>query len=399
MGKSRFHYLANRSVLILLINLFLFSVKAGDFHTLETTQIYPVYCLKDSSTLTLVGNLKSGSTVKVPVDAVPNLLLLESGRRDTSGFYGGVLLSGISMPRKCFKGSSFYMTALIPLGDTNSDIRPISPTTKPTSTYKSVYTEASRVKKSDSTIAWAIGRNSKRFARVWNRAYAPGELSSEDIVRSQKILKELSRFSNRETLTPGRLVYLPTSTSISQSRSRQVMASNLSKQIMSNYGFSPAFGAWDVAIYGTANRLGFPQAPCAEFVSEVIRQAYARAGHSHDEDFQYTIEGRLIFTPWQDGIFGPQSVKGLSNRLVLAGWIPWDPTKYRPLTGAIAMALDSSTPGHTYIVGGKSGRYIVDNGNPRGLDLAKTSLKLSRFKDMYGMGTFFLPPGITPPRW
>jgi|GEM_PF-5772027 len=397
MGESRFRILVGKPLFLVLTFLLLPFANARDFYSLKTNQVYPVYCLKNSSTLTLVGNLKSGSTVQVPTNAVPNLLTLESGRRDTSGFYGDILLSGISMPSKCLSGSSFYITALIPLGDNNSDVRALIPIIQPTSTYKAVYSSTSQIKKSDSTIAWAIGRNRKRFARVWNKTYAEGELSREEIIKSQKILVELSRFSNRETTTPARLLYLPSASS--QSRSRQVMATNLSRQIMSSYGFSPAYGAWDVAIYGTANRLGFPQAPCAEFVSEVIRQAYSRAGHSHDEDFQYTIEGRLIFTPWQNGIYGPQSVRGLSNRLVLAGWVPWDPTKYRPMTGAIAMALDSSTPGHTYIVGGKLGRYIVDNGNPKGLDLGRTSLKLSRFKDMYGMGTFFLPPGITPARW
>lgn len=397
MSEYRFKKQASKFLFFILNILLLPLANAEDFHSLKTTQDYPIYCLKNSSTLTLVGNLKRGSTVKVPKDAVPSLLSLESGRRDTSGFYGGVLLNGVSKPSKCLRGSSFYITALIPLGDSNAEVKAIIPTTKPTSVYKSVYLETSQIKKSDSTIAWAIGRNSKRFARVWNKSYAEGELSREEIIKSQKILLELARFSNRERPTPARFLYLPSGSS--GARGRQVMATNLSKQIMGNYGFSPAYGAWDVAIYGTANRLGFPQAPCAEFVSEVIRQAYSRAGHSHDEDFQYTIEGQLIFTPWQDGIYGPQSVKGLSDRLVLAGWIPWDPTKYIPLTGAIAMALDSSTPGHTYIVGGKLGRYIVDNGNPKGLDLAKTSLKLSRFKDMYGMGTFFLPPGITPPQW
>jgi hypothetical protein len=393
---QRYHFLKT-SLLFVSIALLTTSSYAKNYHTLKTTEVYSIYCLKNTSTLTKVGNLNIGSTVKVPTQAVPQLLNLESGRRDTSGFFGDIVLNGVKKPSRCSAKSSFYMTALLPLGDSNAAIEALVPSSSLTTTYKRVYEQNSQIKMSDSTIAWAIGRNSKRFARVWNKSYPSGSLSSEEVLKSKKILRELSRFGNRENTTAARMLYLPSTSA--DSRQRKSLARNLSKKIMSQYGFSPAYGAWDVAIYGTATRLGFPQAPCAEFVSEVIRQAYVRAGFSHDEDFSYTIEGRLIFTPWQNGIYGPQSVKGLSDRLVIAGWIPWDPSKYQPVTGAIAMALDSSTPGHTYIVGGKKGRYIVDNGNPKGMDLGKTTLKLSRFKDMYGMGTFFLPPGITPALW
>lgn len=366
-----------------------------DFVEVELEVARPIYCLKSTNVLTMVTRLSAGTTVAVPKNSLPQLLNLESGERDTSGFYSGVEVEGQTIPPRCESANGLYITALVPIHDTTGTVAPLPLVQTPKDVFKTVYQNDGRVRASDSVITWALNRNKKRFKSIWNKTFAPGELSSEELAKSQGILQELAGFANRTVETPAGLLYLSTDT---REQTRQ-LAESFSRQTMSQYGFSPAYGAWDIAILGTATRLGFAHAPCAEFMSEVMRQAYARAGYTHSEDFHETLEERLIFTPWQEGLFGPQSVRGLSDRLMRAGWIAWDPTVYKPITGAIAMALDAWTPGHTYVVAGLNGQFIVDNGNPRGLDLRLSELKLSRFRDMYGMGVFFLPPGITPQKW
>lgn len=366
-----------------------------DYVQVKLEVVRPLYCLKANNVLTMVTRLAAGTTVAVPRNSLPQLLNLESGERDTSGFYGGVEVANQSIPTRCESANGFYITALVPIHDTTGTVAPLPLEQTPKDVFKAVYQNDGRVRATDSVITWALNRNKKRFKSIWNKTYNPGELSSEELAKSQSILRELADFANRTIETPAGLLYLSTD---SRDETRR-LAESFSRQTMSQYGFSPAYGAWDIAILGTATRLGFAHAPCAEFMSEVMRQAYARAGYTHSEDFLETLEERLIFTQWQEGLFGPQSVRGLSDRLMRAGWIAWDPTVYRPLTGAIAMALDAWTPGHTYIVAGLNGQFIVDNGNPRGLDLRLSDLKLSRFRDMYGMGVFFLPPGITPQKW
>lgn len=355
----------------------------------------PLYCLKPNNVLSVVKNLSKGSAVSIPKNAIPLLYNLESGQRDTSGFYSDVQTANVSMPSRCQKAKGFFITALVPIHDGEGIIAALPLVQTPKASFQKVYNSSGKVRIEEGTIAWGIGRNKKRFKTIWNKTIPIGEISSEDLAKSQAVLEELKNFANRTIETPASLVYL----SEDSGDDLQSIARALSLQTINEYGFSPAYGAWDVAIYGTATRLGFAHAPCAEFMSEVIRQAYARAGYSHDEDFAYTIRDRLIFTPWQNDIYGPQAVRGLADRLANAGWIPWDPSVYKPALGAIGMALDAWTPGHTYIMAGLNGQFIVDNGNPRGLDLRLSSLSLSRFKDMYGHGVFFLPPGITPEKW
>ncbi len=355
----------------------------------------PLYCELANGLLRKVKTLSAGSIVQVPKGSLPILMDFETGGRDTSGFYAKVLASGHSVPASCKSVSGFYISALVPIYDSRQDIEALPLEVSSNATYKAIYTEAGQVKKSDDTIAWGIGRNKKRFKAIWNKAYAQSDLAREDLERAHAVLRELAQFADRTNPTPSNLVYLD----VGEGQSSEALARSLSLQTMDDYGFSPAYGAWDVAIYGTATRLGFAHAPCAEFVSEVLRQAYARAGYSHADDFNESIREQLIFTPWQNNIFGPQSVRGLADRLALAGWIPWDPSVYRAPVGAIAMALDAWTPGHTYMVAREGGQFIVDNGNPRGLDLRASPLSLRKYRDMYGMGVFFLPAGITPARW
>ncbi len=91
------------------------------------------------------------------------------------------------------------------------------------------------------------------------------------------------------------------------------------------------------------------------------------------------------------------AVVNFSMALYKAGWVPWDSTMYRPITGAFLMNGSGLTPGHTYISGGDDGMIIVDNGAPQGRDLRKTTD--STISMMFETGVFFLPPGINPPVW
>jgi hypothetical protein len=155
-------------------------------------------------------------------------------------------------------------------------------------------------------------------------------------------------------------------------------------------GVVPTSGAWTIAVQSTSVRHGFGNVPCAEFMSEVIRQAYQRAGYSVHDDFNAQKKNRLI---WSDSA----AVVNLSKALFIAGWVPWNTALYKPPTGAILMNAWGNTPGHAYISAGDDGRLIVDNGSPQGRDLRKTSQKIINM--MYMTGLFFLPPGVSPERW
>lgn len=387
-----------RKVLTAIVGLFIFlssNLSAAGFIDVVLKKNRPLYCELTNGLLRKVKIVASGTLVNVPEGSIPVLMDFETGGRDTSGFYSGVVVNSESLPSACKSAKGFYLTALIPLYGSDEEIAALPLDATPNATYQALFKSTGQIKSSDDTIAWGIGRNKKRFKSIWNKSYAAGDLAYEDVERGRAVLEELARFSDRTTPTESNLVYLQ----VGPGEDSEAIARTLSLQTMNDYGFSPAYGAWDVAIYGTATRLGFAHAPCAEFVSEVLRQAYVRAGYSHSDDFKETIAKQLIFTPWQNNIFGPQSVRGLADRLTLAGWIPWDPSLYRAPVGAIGMALDAWTPGHTYLIGRSGGGFIVDNGNPRGLDLKETNLSVRKFRDMYGHGVFFLPPGITPARW
>jgi hypothetical protein len=150
------------------------------------------------------------------------------------------------------------------------------------------------------------------------------------------------------------------------------------------------FGAWMIAVEATAVRHGFPNVPCAEFQSEMLKQAYKRAGYNLTDDFNEAKGNPIIWSK-------TAAVFELSKALNEAGWIPWDASKFRPPTGAFLMHGAGKTPGHTYIAGGDDGRIIVDNGAPQGRDLRKTTDKTIEL--MFMTGVFFLPPGINPQAW
>jgi hypothetical protein len=126
-------------------------------------------------------------------------------------------------------------------------------------------------------------------------------------------------------------------------------------------------------------------------MSEVLRQAYQRAGYSHYEDFNESKGNTLNFYN------GAAAVVNFSAFLEKAGWIPWDPQTYIPPTGAFLMHGSGVSPGHTYMSAGDRGRLIIDNGMPQGRDLRVSSQQTIEL--MYQTGVFFLPPGFIPAKW
>src|ERR1019366_8303605 len=132
----------------------------------------------------------------------------------------------------------------------------------------------------------------------------------------------------------------------------------------------------------TAIRHGFANVPCAEFQSELIREAYARAGVNVLEDFNEALGNPLI---WSNSA----AVVDLADALYKAGWVAWEPSRFRPPVGAVMMHQEAQTPGHTYIAAGFDGRVIVDNGSPQGKNLSALSEKRVEFQ--YQGGVFFLP--------
>src|SRR5690606_9487842 len=127
----------------------------------------------------------------------------------------------------------------------------------------------------------------------------------------------------------------------------QAEANKWSKDYEATGAVAP-MGAWTIAVNATAVRHGFPNVPCAEFQSEILREAYQRAGYPVSNDFNSTKGNKLIWT-------NTASVIGFSQALYAAGWIPWDPNIYRPIVGAFMMHGSGQSPGHTYISGGDDG--------------------------------------------
>ena len=146
-------------------------------------------------------------------------------------------------------------------------------------------------------------------------------------------------------------------------------------------------GAYTMAVNVTAVRHKFPQTPCAEFMSEIIRQAYKRAGYDLAADFSPEKKSQLI---WSHTAL----VTTLGNSLLRAGWTVWDNTKFHPPVGAILMHTAGTSPSHTYMSAGDDGNFIIDNAHPRGFDLRTAPQKLIDFE--YSTGAFFLPPGQVP---
>jgi hypothetical protein len=213
----------------------------------------------------------------------------------------------------------------------------------------------------------------KRFGGKLNSGT---ESAAVDKLKYQKIFAELQRVADRKVATPKSLILID-----------REAAKRFSLAYETN-GTVATAGAWTIAVAGTAVRHGFENVPCAEFMSETLREAYQRAGYSASSDFG--PKNPLIWS-------ATASVQGLSNALYKAGWTAWEPSKYRPPTGAIMMHGAALSPGHTFMAAGDDGRLVIDNGSPQGRDLRTTSESILRM--MYKNGVFFLPPGITPKPW
>lgn len=218
----------------------------------------------------------------------------------------------------------------------------------------------------------------KRFGANLNRVVDPATMPVDERNKWQRIMEELQEVADRTSPTPKSVLMIDLA-----------LAKQYNVQFETN-GFVPLNGAWTIAVKVTAPRHGFPNVPCAEFMSEVLRQAYRRAGHDFTEDFNSRKGNPLIWS-------NTARVENFASALNVAGWIPWDTTLYAPVTGALLMNSWGDSPGHTYISAGDHGRFIVDNGSPQGRDLRTTSQKTIGM--MYMTGVFFLPPGVIPPRW
>lgn len=218
----------------------------------------------------------------------------------------------------------------------------------------------------------------KRFGAKLNKGVASSSLPPEERQKYQRIFEELRSAVNRKVATP---------------KSYLMVDKKVATQWSIDFekkGVIPTSGAWTVATQATAVRHGFANVPCAEFQSELLRQAYQRAGYRVTDDFNKAKGNALIWS-------STAAVVNYSMALYKAGWIPWDATQYRPITGSIMMNGAGYTPGHTYISGGDDGMIIVDNGAPQGRDLRKTTDRTISI--MFQVGVFFLPPGISPPAW
>lgn len=220
--------------------------------------------------------------------------------------------------------------------------------------------------------------STKRFGERINKGIDPNSMSNADRTKYQRIYEELKKAADRSVETKKSYLMMD-----------QAAATQASINFEKTGTISPV-GAWTIAVNATAVRHGFPNVPCAEFQSEMLRQAYQRAGYCLTDDFNKTKGNEVIWS-------STAAVVNFSMALYKAGWVPWDSTKYRPLTGAFMMHGAGYTPGHTFIAAGDDGRYIVDNGAPQGRDLRKTSD--STIAMMFQVGVFFLPPGINPPVW
>ena len=218
----------------------------------------------------------------------------------------------------------------------------------------------------------------KRFGTHMNKGVDPSTQSAAAREKWQKIYNEIKSAGDRTVATAKSYLMMD-----------QTVATQWSKDYESSRLISP-LGAWSVAVNGTAVRHGFANTPCAEFMSEILREAYQRAGYAITDDFSVAKGNEIIWSI-------TAAVVNFSAALDKAGWIPWDTTMYRPPVGAFLMNGAGETPGHTYLAAGEDGRFIVDNGSPQGRDLRGTSKSIIEM--MYQTGLFFLPPGINPDRW
>lgn len=219
----------------------------------------------------------------------------------------------------------------------------------------------------------------KRFGESLNKTTPIREMSRKDQEKWTKIFYELRRVAMVRSNGENKLLFIDKPEAKKRS------------ELFERQGLISTEGAHTIAVDATAVRHHFEKSPCAEFMSEVIRQAYQRAQIPLTEDFNEAKKNELSFDA------GTAAVKNLAKALLKAGWSAWDASLYRPMIGSILMHEIGQTPGHTYMAATSDGLTIIDNGYPKGKDLRQSSLKT--LNNTYRTGIFFLPAGFTPKKW
>ncbi len=326
--------------------------------------------------------LKKGSTIQIPKSAqTVNYHYRDSQGSlvfSSTGFYPRVkVLSGPYTENEILSLNTLvtglYISATVSGASETGDVYPAVKLQPASPQYFNFFDSTGRPKK-----AYTQSLHT-RFPNSANRVIELSSLPQAQQIKWAKIMTELRRLGDR------------TQPSL---KSDFIIDKELAMKFAIDFEKTGAVqkrGAWSIAVQGTAVRNGFSNVPCAEFMSEVLRQAYVRAGYSHFEDFNSTNKNTLNF------FNGAAAVVNFSAYLERAGWIPWDPQIFVPPTGALMMHAQGKSPGHTYMIAGQRGRLIVDNGMPQGRDLGQTSQ--NTLEIMYQHGVFFLPPGMIPQRW
>jgi hypothetical protein len=356
-----------------------------DFHliTLEGKENVR-YLLKE--VLEVAAALPVGTVVKYPKDVSPvNYDYRDSSGnvlRSSSGFYPQVEIVSVTSQNeaqfpadiidKLNKRGLYVTSSLVPPVENGGVFKALVPGSM-NAEYLSLFTETGKAKYNYTSYY------TNRFGSSLNRPADTNSMSSRDRLKWEAVYEELKNAGNREEETPVDYLYL----------SSVALADKYTKAFEANGSTQPK-GAWTMAVKSTAVRHGFPNVPCAEFMSEMIRQAYNRAGFDFKEDFSNAKGNYLI---WDK----TAAVVNLANSLHKAGWTPWELSKFNPPAGAIMMHYLATTPGHTYMAAGDNGRFVLDNGSPAGRDLRKTSKKTIEI--MFKGGVFFLPPGVNPATW
>lgn len=358
---------------------------SDDFQTIRLENKENIRYLKNNI-LEVAAELPKGTLIKFPKDN-HNVFYDyrdSSGnvQRSSTGFFSAVIIlsvtpenegafpaekinklnataSGLFITKSLQEANDQEFFQALSAGQTNTD-------------YLTLFTETGKAKYSYSTYFL------KRFGNNLNRTIDSDQMSARDRIKWSAVYDELKISANREVKTPTDYFFM------------SVDLANKYTILFETNGTTQPKGAWTMAVKSTAVRHGFPNVPCAEFMSEMIRQAYTRAGYDFKEDFNNNKDNYLI---WDK----TAAVVNLANSLNKGGWVPWELSKYNPPIGAIMMHEQATSPGHTYMVAGDNGRFIIDNGSPAGRDLRKTTKKTVEI--MFKGGVFFLPPGIIPGLW
>lgn len=373
---------------ILLLSLLVFShtiMAQDEFKTITLDQLENIRYL-NNNILEVAAQIPSGTVIQFPKDNTTAFYDYRdsSGKvqRSSTGFFSKVMILKVSVdneaafPLDRIKKlnsilNGLFITKSLQEAQDQEFFQALVPSvTNPD--YLTFFNENGKAKYSYNTYF------TKRFGDRLNRTITEDQMSARDRVKWSTIQEELKSAADREITTPTN--YLFTTLDLA----------NLNTIKFEENGTTPPKGAWTMAVKSTAVRHGFPNVPCAEFMSEMIRQAYTRAGYSIKEDFNLEKDNYLI---WDK----TAAVVNLANALIKAGWIPWELSKYSPPIGAIMMHEQATSPGHTYMVAGDDGRFIVDNGSPAGRDLRRTTK--ATIDLMFKGGVFFLPPGIIPTHW